>query len=106
MVKAGLPRYAADITGQACSTTGKSSTLGAGSITSLLKRQWMRLVGKLTLEKKGLAEQPVSKKRQIICLGVLRWGCRLMKLARSSFYHKSPEKREKKADLRGKIEVS
>ncbi|MCL0091715.1 hypothetical protein M1N59_00370 [Dehalococcoidales bacterium] len=32
-----------------------------------------------------------------------------MKLTRSSFYHKSrdnPEKMEKKADLRGKIEVS
>ncbi|MCL0064509.1 hypothetical protein M1N84_01205 [Dehalococcoidia bacterium] len=63
------------------------------------------MVGKLTLEneQKGACKQPVSKKRQIIrvCLGVpIRWGCRLMKLAREAVYHKSRDKSPEKMEKR------
>jgi len=59
-----------------------------------------RLVGRLTLENEFLKKrapdkrQSASEKREIITrckhfLSSIRQGCRLMNLARSSFYHKS-----------------
>jgi len=62
-----------------------------------------------------MSEQPqsVSQKRHIIrvweCLGIaIRWGCKVMKLSASSFYHKPTDKSEKAqqdADLRDRIEA-
>jgi len=79
-----------------------------------------RLVGKLTLKnevlKRGLQSSLSRSQRNGKssgyggCLGVaVLWGCRMMRLARSSFYHKpkdkSPEEMQKEADLRGRIEA-
>ena len=78
-----------------------------------------RLVGRLTLENeflKRVAEQPqpVSEKREIIIrwkhlISTIQRGCRLMNIARSTFYRKrkakSPDQMETEADLRDRIEA-
>ena len=76
-------------------------------------------MGRLTLEneflKKGAPaqHQPVSKKREIVAsfkhiIRRVRWGCRLMRPTRSSFYYKprpkGPDRMKAEADLRDRID--